>query len=119
MTTRARMTYRAKIERDNGALPRTAWNQKAGPSWGTHLASLPCYVWVENRAQGEVIGPGAGVVAMQEVRMVVPRGTDVTERDRVVNVLDRRGQTYLAGTFNIRSVAPRADHLELMLEEAA
>ena len=49
--------------------------------------------------------------------MIVPKGTDITEDDKLVSIQDRLGVSISASDFRIESVIRRAGHLELVLEE--
>lgn len=118
MTARYQMKMRADVERDaSGAAD--AWGQKPMPSWGTHLSDVSCLVWTQ--AKRQIVGGGANekVVIIEDIRSMVPLGTDVAENDRFTNVKDRNGTTLFSGPFNIDKVQRRRTHLELLLSKAA
>ena len=49
-------------------------------------------------------------------RMIVPRGTDITEEDRVNGIADRKGTVITAGVFDIKQIVRKPNHLLLVLE---
>lgn len=105
------MKMRADIERNaDGATD--GWNQK-GVSWATHIEACPCRVWYEN---GSEYVDGVKTAVVDELRMIVPLGTDVKASDRVGDVTDRRGRVQFAGPIRISSVQHRADHIVAKLE---
>ena len=112
MTVRQTMTYRAVIER-NTVAGSTQWNQKPTPDWTTHLAACPCRVWY---ADGREVADGGKVVSVDQLKMIVPLGTDVTPADRLGDVSDRLGNVLFAGPVRIASVRRRRDHLAVKLE---
>lgn len=116
MSARATMRHRALIERNNSdQAPDDSWGGEPEPDWKPHLQNLPCKTWF--KAGREVTD--IKVVAVEDRRMIVPLGTDITELDRVARVTDRRGVRVLFdGPARIESVGARADHLELTLEAA-
>lgn len=114
MTARSRMTYRALVERIDK--PNTdPWGGGA-PSWSTHYAALPCYPW--SRVKREAVDADRSAV-VEDLRMIVPVGTDITEADRVNGITDRLGATHLPGLYNVRAVQVRATHKEVALEAVA
>jgi hypothetical protein len=105
------MTMRAALERNtNAALDE--YGQPGPPNW-TALATVPAWWWTV--AEREVSGPDKTAV-FEDARMIVPRGTDVTEQDRVAAVRDRRDVLVRAGPLRIESVVSHRDHLELVLQ---
>lgn len=105
------MTMRTTIQR----LTPTGsddWGQPTGGAWAVVSAALPCFVW--STAERETMTDGR-VAVFEDLRAIVPEGTDVTERDRLSGVTDRAGVTVLAGLFDIEAVIHRKDHLALVL----
>lgn len=100
------MTMRAAIER--GTTAPDEYGQPGPASWAA-LATVPC--WLFSQVEREVMGTKTAVV--EDLRMLVPRGTDVTELDRINGVVDRRGISVRAGILVIESVVRRADHRAL------
>ena len=113
MTARSRMTMRCTVHRDfNTIVDR--YGGPAGPQFGAHLASLACYAWATRERE---IVDGEKVAVVADWRMIVPKGTDITEDDKLVSIQDRLGVSISASDFRIKSVIRRAGHLELVLEE--
>lgn len=115
MSVRQAMSYRALVQRDTGG----GTDPDGGPlppSWTTHIASLPCYLWAD--AEVEAVSADRTAV-VTDWRMVAPKGTDVTERDRVAEVRNRIGAVIMARPMQVRTVMPRPDHLELQLQAVA
>lgn len=116
MGARQRMKHRATIQRDatNSTDP---WGGKDAPDWQEHLADLPCHAWVRT-------GVGMGseefrsdkVAVVENRHMIVPLGTDITERDRVLTVTDRQDAEILDGPMRIESIGKRRDHIALVVE---
>lgn len=113
MSTRSWMVHRATIER-NGNLAPDAYGQPDAPAWYPHLTQQACYFWQPSTQWGEQMGErNADIYAH---RMIVPKGTDVTEEDRVNGVADRKGSEITAGVFDIKQVVRKPNHLLLVLE---
>lgn len=112
---RRTMTMRATVERDTKT-DTDAYGGRAAPTWTTLHASLPCRVWAVSEREVQD-GDRQMVVASQ--KMAVPKGTDITERDRIASIKDRRGNTIIGNAMLIRSVAYRGTHLELDIEEVS
>lgn len=101
------MTMRATVER--GATVEDEYGNPGPITWGAHIAALPC--WLYSRTEREVTGEKSAVI--EDLRLMVPKGTDVTEKDRISAVVDRRGQAIRPGVLVIEAVVRRRDHLEL------
>lgn len=86
---------------------------KGTPDWRPHIDNLPCRTWHQS---GREVTDGDKVVVVQDRRMIVPLGTDVTAADRIAVVTDRLGAEVFTGPMRIESVGQREDHLELLLE---
>ena len=115
MGARGQMRMRATVERAT-ATPDGGGGKTL--AWSTHLASLPCWAWFDARREGAgELTQGDKITVLEDRKMIVPLGTDVTERDRIAAVKDRRGATLFAGPMRIESVGRRDDHLELFLSE--
>lgn len=117
MTARSQMKQRADLERA-AAGNADAWGHAPVPAWEALAADKPCLAW--STAKREVVGTGtnAKTAVVEDIRLMVPLGTDVTEKDRVRKVKDRAGTTILDGPFGIASVQVRRTHLELALSKA-
>lgn len=112
---RSTMTLRCQVERDAAGVD--VEGNPAAANWQQHIASLACRFW--NTTSEREIADGDRIVVGEDLRLLVPVGTDVLERDRVVNVVDRLGASILPGALNIRAVVRRTHHLELTLQGAA
>ena len=115
MTVVSKMTMRATVQR-NVPAGTDGFGGPGAAVWGAHLASLSCWVWT--KAEREVIDNQKTAV-LADHRMMVPRGTDITEDDRVTAVVDRNGGSIIANTMRIHGVIRRDDHIECHLEEVA
>lgn len=111
MTARSRMTQRALVERDTQTESSDSGNPLA-PEWEVYLEELPC--WLYSSAGREAVDENRTAV-VEDIRLMVPMRTDVTERDRINGITDRLGATVLDGICNIRSVLFKRDHMELLL----
>ncbi len=76
--TRVALTHRCTIDRDEASVDD--WGQIGPPDWQRHLNDVPCYASVS--AAREPVDADRTVV-VEDLRMVVNRDVDVTERDRV------------------------------------
>lgn len=106
------MTHRCTIERDQAGAD--GWGGTATPDWQEHLADVPCRTAGPNVGREAVTDERTVVVVDQ--RLLVPLGTDVTERDRLGDVTSR-GTVILPGPVGIEAVLRRSTHLELVLTE--
>ncbi len=111
----SQMRQRAEIERD-GATGTTDWNSLPTPSWASHLIGVKCFVWSKSRRE-KVDDDKTAVI--EDLRCIMPLGTDVTERDRIVSIEDRSGTTLLSGPLVIEGVQRVHTHLELTLQRVA
>ena len=104
------MTMRAKLER-NTTTATDDFNNPAAPSWST-LATVACWAWT--RSRNEIID-GDKTIVVEDMRAMLPSGTDVTERDRVAQIEDRQGTVLFQGPYGIEAVTRREGHLAIML----
>lgn len=111
MSIRQWMVHRALVER--ATYTTDAYGQPV-PTWATHVASQPCYFWEPWAQRGEQMGERNADIYSH--RMVVPKGTDITEEDRVNGVADRMGTVITAALFDIKQVVRKPNHLLLVLE---
>lgn len=102
---------RCRIER-NVQAAADPYGHPAPPDWQVLHAALPC--WLSSTAKREV-ADGDKVAAVEDLRVLVPAGTDVTERDRVNGVVDRLGNTVDGRVMQIDGVVRRQGHLELLV----
>lgn len=113
MSARQRMTHRVIVER-NGNLAPDAYGQSDAPTWYPHLTGQAGYFWEPSSQRGEQIA--ARNADIYSHRLLLPLGVDVTEEDRINGVTDRRGETISNGTFDIKQIVRKPDHLLLVLE---
>ena len=115
VSSRANLTHRCDIERgSNAGVDSGGWENT--PNWASHLANVPCRAW--QPAGREVILEHDSIVIDDEIRLILPLGTDVTEQDRV-RAVSYRGATIYSGPLQIRAILTRKDHLSLILVKAA
>jgi len=111
---RSRMTHRCTIERDGAG--SDAEGNPATPAWATHLSAQPCFYWSASEVEAVDVTRTAVV---EDGRLLLPKGTDVTERDRVNGITDRLGNAVRSGVLNIRAVVSYGTHLELVVQGVA
>jgi len=109
---RVGLRHRATIERDVNAGGSDAWGGSPPPDWQP-LATVSGNAWTN--AGRELVEPDRTVV-IEDRRMSVPLGTDVTEADRILSVTDRSGAEVFDGPMNVQAVLRFGDHVELVLE---
>lgn len=107
-----RMTYRAAIERDS-ASGTDKFKQKVAPIFAP-LATVQCWAWSTTRR--EQIGTEKNAV-LEDLRMIVPLNTDITENDRIASIKDRRDRVKFGGPLRIEAVVRRVTHLEVVLDK--
>jgi hypothetical protein len=107
------MTMRADVER--ATTTTDEYGQKGPPTWNPHIADLPC--WLYTVAEREVMGEKTAVI--EDLKLMIPRDTDITESDRINGVTDRRGEVVRPGVLAIDAVVRRVDHLELVVRGIA
>lgn len=114
MTARSRMTQRALVERDatDPLVDVTDSGNPEPPDWQEHIDGLPC--WLYAGTGREQIDQNR-IAVVEDLRLLVPVGTDITERDRINGIEDRRGSSILGQICNIRFVLLKRDHLEVGL----
>jgi hypothetical protein len=112
VSSRVALRHQCTIERDTSVGP-DSWGQSGEPNWVRHLINIPCRAWTD--AAREPVDDTKTVV-MEDRRVIVEIGTDVTERDRVASVTNPAGTVIFEGPINIEGVQRYPDHLELLLE---
>lgn len=119
MGAASRMVYRARLERDTQLDPNATpddWGDPGAPAWVQTYDSVACWIWTNMARE---LGDQGGIRVIEDVRMLVPRDTDVTTKDKVLDVTDRAGATIRTGPYLITAVVNRRDHLELALRAVA
>lgn len=102
----ARMTMRCAIQRDSTA------GYTNEPTWGSS-GFVQCFVWA---SAGREAVSGERTAVVEDLRALVPLGSDIKVADRISGVTDRLGATIEARPLGIETILKRADHLELILQ---
>lgn len=118
------LTEKAVIQRDMGQVD--AYGADGTPDWQDHL-TVPCRIWWlkgtgARSANRTYISP-ARTASVSEGGMMLALGTDVTERDRITQVLRVDAETgswmpYVEGIIVISAVVAQEDHMELSISRA-
>jgi hypothetical protein len=113
------MTQRASVER------KTSASDGGGgytDTWSALVENLPCRVYaLKTRIGGitgaiggeQVVSAGAGTRTRELLAALVPKGTDVTEGDRLTSITDRQGNVAFRGPVLVDSVGEYPDHIRL------
>lgn len=110
ISSRLSLTHTCTIQRSTATTDD--WGNPGPPVWADHLVDQPCRHWAT--AGREVVANTTTVVVVEDLRLLLPLGTDVTEADRVTSIL-YRGGTVQDGPLDIRGLLAHQDHLELIL----
>lgn len=111
VSTRVGMRFICYIEREvPGA--NDAWGGTPVPTWAAS-STVMCSAW--SSSVREAVSTDRTVV-VEDNKVSVPLGTDVTEKDRVLSVTTSTGAPFFSGPMGISSVTAHVDHLELSLE---
>jgi hypothetical protein len=109
VSARNAMTHRCTVQRNSSLGGGTdPWGNDAASDWDPHLAGLSCRFWF---AGGQTIYDGQKQVELTTRMLLVPEGTDITEDDRIVSVLDRRGRELADGPMRVDALGRRDGHL--------
>lgn len=120
-------SHRCVIERDANAGTLDTWSNPVAPSWTTHLADQPCLARQLTLRDKRLGAEGSITIedpdTLEDLRLYVPWGTDVTASDRVASV-SVQGASLLEGPLTIVTVLRQAgpvgpSHLELVLARQA
>ena len=106
------MVHRCTLERDAGHATPDGYGLPGEADWRLLAADVPCFLW--STAERELITAERSEV-IEDLRLLLPLATDVTERDRVRDVKDRLGGWIRQGAMGITAVMSKHDHLELVL----
>lgn len=118
MNPRSLMTHRCTIQRDaNAAAGEVAPGYDADVDFQDYLTGQPCRLW-DASASPKRVTTDRDVVT-HEWHMDVPRGTDVTEADRITTVTTKRGVPIQDGPLTIRLVMDHRSHKTLVLGEVS
>lgn len=109
--TRLSLKHRCTVQRDSKLATDDGWGNPQTPVWAAHISDLACRAW--SSGAREPVDSDRTVV-IEDLRLIVPLGTDVTEKDRIGDVTDR-GSTILPGPMGVEAILYRPTHLELVL----
>jgi len=112
VSARASMVHRCTLERDTAHGTPDGYGLPSDADWQLLLAEVPCFLW--STAERELIGSERSEV-IEDLHLLMPLATDVTERDRINGVTDRLGNWVRQGAMGITAVMAKHDHLELVL----
>lgn len=111
VSSRLSLTHRCTIERDANAGTTNGRGNPSSPDWQPSSTDVPCRGWTST---GEERAEDKAIIDFEQKRLLLPLGTDVTERDRIGDITDR-GDVYMAGPIGIRAVIRRRDFIEVIL----
>ncbi len=106
------MTMRA-IQKRNTQATADLYGQPDPESLTTVNAALPCYVWSKSTSRTQ---DGDKTATIEEIRAMVPKGTDLQPGDILESVADRLGTVIFAGPLIVQGPQPRLTHLEARLK---
>lgn len=106
------MIHRCTLERDAAHGTPDGYGLPGEAAWQLLRAAVPCFLW--STAERELISTERSEV-IEDLRLLLPLATDVTERDRINGVKDRLGRWIRQGAMGITAVLAKHDHLELTL----
>ena len=106
------MVHRCTLERDAAHATPDGYGLPGAADWQPLAADVPCFLW--STAERKLIGAERSEV-IEDLRLLLPLSTNVTERDRVRGVKDRLGRWIREGAMGISAVMSKHDHLELAL----
>jgi hypothetical protein len=110
----AHFIHRCEIQR--GVSQKDPYHNDAPPVWSTLASDVPCRLVL--KAQRIFSTDTAQQVEITKYLLLLPAGTDITEDDRVVSLVDETGAT--DGPFGVLSVLPRraraVRHISVELE---
>ena len=110
-----RLTMRALVER-NTATGNDAWGQPVAPSWSV-LGTIRCFAW-SNQSRELVDGDKTAMV--EDMRMLVGLGADITENDELSAITDARGNVLIPGRLRVEGPVQRKHtHREVALKRIA
>lgn len=107
----SKMVHLAVVQRDT-ATGTGDWNTDKAPTWTAHLAAAKCFAW--SNAGREVVDVVKTVV-VEDIKAIFPLGTDITEKDRITDITDRKSVVLFGGPMGIEKIQRHASHLEASL----
>lgn len=116
------MVQQAVIERDAGGTGTGPYGADQVPDWQPHLTVRCRHWWTRSSGvrsgQREYENP-QGVVPVDQGGIMVPLGTDVTEDDRIVAILNRADTIVIGPMIEIQAVVVQDTHMELAIIRTA
>lgn len=114
MTARNAMIFRCIIQRSSTSLTNTDdYGNDPPDAWVNYLTDVPCYHFYF-RLSHTIVAEGRRVESTQ-TQLLLPRHTDITVLDRILNVVDKKGEVIESEPKRIDHLAHRRDHLLLRL----
>jgi hypothetical protein len=116
--TDVQLAHTCTIERDL-QVEADGWGNADVPQFTDYLTGVRCWHWIAPTQNAIYKRPpylGTPDAMVDSLNLVLPAGTDVTERDRIKEVRDADGNA-VAGQLAIREVRRRLNHLHLILHE--
>ena len=107
------MTMRALLE--SYISTEDDYNQVGAKTWSTKTTDLVCWAWSQSRTE---VFDQQKVAVVEALKMIVPLGTSIDERDRVNGIKDRDGNVIFSGIFGIEAVQRKPGHVEVTLSGA-
>lgn len=114
VAARQMMNMRALVQR--ATTVTDDFGNPGPPTWATLYAALACRAWVV--AEKEVIDSDKTAVLVSH-RIIIPKGTDIREDDRITVIQDRAGTSLVGNTMQVTAVMERIDHKQLLVREEA
>ena len=114
------MTRQAVIQRDQSE--PDSYGADRAPVWADHV-TVPCAFWWD-KATGTHSANRTMVNVSRDVPvsaggMLIPSGTDVTEDDRILRLLNPDGSVWVEGIFTIIAVLNEYTHMEVDVERTS
>lgn len=113
-TLNVMMDQQAVIQRDAGVPDR--YGADGTPDWQP-LATVPCKLsWAHSsgvRSAQREYPTSQRLAPVSDGMIMLPSGTDVTEADQIIRLLDAAGNLYIDGVFEIVAVVNQITHIEL------
>lgn len=130
-TVERSMIYRCSILRD-AADGEDSWGGKGEPDFRPHLIGVRCYAHAPTSGSGTAAREPVDervTATLLDRRVLLPKGTDVTEADQIGDVIDPRIATesgsgednpdpriVLEGPMGVEGVIRRLTHVEVLVE---
>jgi hypothetical protein len=106
---------RAEIER-SVSTGKDAWSQPVAALF-QHFCVTPCFAWTPSARE---IKDGNKVAALEDVRMLLPLSSEVTENDEVAQITNKAGDVLFEGRFRVEGpVQFKHTHREAALVRVA